>query len=96
MNKRKVFEDKVKHKLQDLEKEVDRLKDEIKNDGAKLLPEHLSKMESLHAMMDESREKFHELVDASDEAFEGLQEGMEHYWIALGNELKAYQGESRK
>lgn len=93
MSKRKAYEEQVREKLKELEAEVDRLKEQIKSTEAELLPEHHSKLETLHSLQEETKAKFNELVDASDEAWEELQDGVEKYWKALGNELKAYEGE---
>jgi|FLOH01.1.fsa_nt_gi chromosome segregation ATPase len=93
MSKRKLYEDQVREKLQQLEGEIDRLKQQIKNAETELLPERHSKIESLHSLKEETKEKFQELLAASDDAWEELQEGVEHYWKALGNELKAYDGD---
>lgn len=94
MSKRKLYEDQVREKLRELEAEVDKLKAKIENTEADLLPEHRSKMEALHSLQEETKAKFSELLEAGDEAWEGLQDGVEKYWRALGNELKAYEGDS--
>jgi len=96
MSKRKSYEDRLREKLEALEHEVDKLKTDISDMEAQLLPERHDRLEKLHALMDETKEKFHELIYASDEVFEELKEGMEHYWESLGRELKAYQGDSDK
>lgn len=95
MSRRKLYEEQVREKLRELEAEVDRLKAQIKSTEAELLPEQHSKMESLHSLQEETKAKFGELVEASDEAWEELQDGVEQYWRALGNELKAYDGDSQ-
>lgn len=94
MSKRKLYEDQVREKLKELEAEVDKLKAKIENTEAELLPEHHSKIEALHALQEETKAKFSELLESGDEAWEGLQGGVEKYWRALGNELKAYDGDS--
>ena len=94
MSKRKLYEDQVREKLKELEGEVDKLKAKIESTEAELLPEHHSKIESLHALQAETKAKFDELLEAGDEAWEELQDGVEKYWKALGNELKAYDGDS--
>jgi len=91
MSSRKEYEEKVKAKLAELEAEIDRLRDQVKNAEAELLPEHHSRIENLHALKEKAMEKFSELVEASDESWEHLQQGMEHYWESLGNELKAFE-----
>ena len=48
-------------------------------------------MDKLHELKEEAKEKFDELLEAGDEACEKLQEGVEHYWNAPGNELKAFE-----
>jgi hypothetical protein len=41
-------------------------------------------------MRSETKDKADELLQASDETFEHFQAGMEHYYTAIGKELKAY------
>lgn len=90
MSNRKEYEKKVKEKLEELEKEVDALREKISSAGAELAPEQHPKVETLHKLKEEAKEKFNELLEAGDDAWENLQEGVEHYWTALGNELKAF------
>ena len=90
MSSRKEYEQKVKQKLEDLEREIDVLRHKVKNTEAELVPEQHSRVEKLHDLKEEAKEKLSELMEASDDAWEELQEGVEHYWKSLGNELKAF------
>ncbi len=91
MSKRAEYEETVKQRFAELEAEIDRLKEQLTNAEAELLPEHHSKFEGLHDLQSKVRGKLSELLAASDEAFEELQEGMEHYYKAVGNEMMSYQ-----
>ena len=91
MSKRADYEDKVRQRFAELEAEIDGLKEKLKSAESELLPEHHSKFEGLHNLQNRIREKLSELLAASDEAFEELQEGMEHYYKAVGNEMMSYQ-----
>jgi len=96
MSKKRDYEDQVRAKLEELEREIDLLKAKVKVAEAELAPEHQEKVEKLHNMKEEAKEKFQELVEASDDAWEHLQEGVEHYWTALGNEMKAFDNYFKK
>jgi len=91
MSKRTEYEDSVRQKFAELEQEIDKLKEQLKSAEAELLPEHRAKFEGLHQIQMKAKQKLSDLLEASDEAFEGLQEGIEHYYKAVGNEMMSYQ-----
>ena len=90
MGSRQEYEQEVKKKLEDLEREIEALRGKVKSAEAELNPEHHNRVDKLHELKEEAKEKFDELLEAGDDAWEDLQEGVEHYWKALGNELKAF------
>jgi chromosome segregation ATPase len=96
MSKRREYEDQVRAKLEELEREIDLLKAKVKVAEAELAPEHHDKIDKLHELKEEAREKLHELIEAADDAWEDLQDGVEHYWSALGNEVKAFDNYFKK
>lgn len=96
MSRRKNYEAEVKAKLEDLERDIDVLRAKVKQAERELAPEHHKQVEKLARLKDEARVKLHELLQASDDAWEGLQEGVEHYWTALGNEVKAFDNYFKK
>ena len=91
MSKRTEYEDSVRQKFAELEQEIDKLQEQLKSAEAELLPEHRAKFEGLHQIQMKAKQKLSDLLEASDEAFEGLQEGIEHYYKAVGNEMMSYQ-----
>jgi peptidoglycan hydrolase CwlO-like protein len=90
MSGRKEYEQKVKQKLEDLEREIDALREKVKSTEAELTSDHHGRMEKLHELKEEVADKIDDLLEAGDDAWEEIQEGVEHYWKALGNELKAF------
>jgi len=91
MSSRKDYEAKVRAKMAELEAEVERLQLHIKQTEEELLPEHHEKMDEIKELASKARGKLAELAEASDDSWEHLQEGLEHYWKSLGNELKAFE-----
>ena len=96
MSSKREYEDQVRAKLEELEREIDLLKAKVKVAEAELAPEHHEKVNKLHDLKEEAKEKLHELVEASDDAWEHLQDGVEHYWTAIGNEMKAFDNYFKK
>ncbi len=94
MSSRKNYEEKLKFKLEQLERDIEELMAKVKDVEDDL--EHEKKVEKLRDMKDEARKRLHQLMKASDDAWEDLQEGAEHYWSALGNEVKAFENFFRK
>lgn len=91
MSKRAEYEESVKKKFAELEQEIESLKEKLKGAEAELLPEHHGTFENLHEYHTKAKEMLSELLEASDDVFEGLQEGIEHYYKAVGNEMMSYQ-----
>ncbi len=77
--------------MAELEAEVERLQLHIKQTEEELLPEHHEKMDEIKELASKARGKLAELAEASEDSWEHLQEGLEHYWKSLGNELKAFE-----
>ena len=96
MSRRREYEDQVRAKLEELEREIDLLRAKVKVAESELAPEHHDRVDKLHKLKEEAKEKLHELAEASDEAWEDFQEGVEHYWTALGNEVKAFENFFKK
>jgi uncharacterized protein (UPF0335 family) len=96
MLNRKQYEAEVQKKLHALEKEIDDLKDKLKEVEADLTPEHHDRLKELLALKDKIAHKMSELLKSSDEAWEEVQTGLEHYWKAVGNEMKSYDGFLKK
>lgn len=98
MKSRKEYEKAAKAKLDELEAEIKKLRKQATHAREDFIEEHKEKMDELHALNTKTREKFDELLDASEEVWKDTQKGLEQYWNALGNELKAYQnfGETKK
>jgi len=96
MSRRREYEDQVRARLEELEREIDLLRAKVKVAESELAPEHHDGFDRLNKLKEEAREKLHELAEASDEAWEELQDGVEHYWTALGNEVKAFDNFFKK
>jgi hypothetical protein len=91
VSKRKEYEDKVKAKLKEIESDVQHFKAKIAASESKLTEEHKLTLDRVQRKWSETKNKADELLQASDEKFEHFQTGMEHYYTAIGNELKAYE-----
>ena len=87
---RKKYEEEAREKLKELEAEVDRLREHIKEAEQALEPKHHEGMEKLIELHTQVKDVFHEMLDAGDDAFESAQSRMEQYWSSLGREIKAY------
>jgi molecular chaperone GrpE (heat shock protein) len=92
MSNRREYEQRVKARFEELEAEIEVLRKHVLDAEAELGPEHHRRVLELQQLKETAKEKMHELLDASDDAWESLQGGMEHYYTALGNELKAFDG----
>lgn len=90
MNKKKEYEARVREKLNELEAEIDALRDHVKAMEAELLPEHEEHFQRLHNLEAATKAKFQELVESSEEAYESLQDKLEDYWASLGREVRAF------
>ncbi|NKB33638.1 MAG: hypothetical protein GKR91_11125 [Pseudomonadales bacterium] len=90
MSQRKQYEVKVKQKLEDLEREIDKLKDQVEEMAEDLVSEEHENLQKLQALSKKTRGKFEELLEASDEAFETMQDNLEEYWASVGREMKAF------
>lgn len=91
MSGRREYEDRVRVRLAELEAEVDSLKQKIKQAESELAPAHHSRLEDIQALKHKVAAKLDELAEASDESWEHLKDGVEHYWAAIGQELKAFE-----
>lgn len=92
MLNRKLYETELQRKIQSLEQQIEELKDKLENVEEELAAEHHDRLEELHKLRDKIKHKTVELMKASDEVWEDVQEGLEHYWKAVGNEMKSYEG----
>ena len=90
MTSKKQYEEQVREKLQQLESEIEALRDHVKNIEHELLPEHKEHFQKLHELESATKAKFEELVESSDEAFESVRDNLEEYWSSLGREVKAF------
>lgn len=91
MSRRREYEEQVRARLLELEAEVDDLKQKIQQAEAELAPQHHSKLEDIRALQKKFVAQLEELAEASDESWEHLKDGLEHYWSALGKELKSFE-----
>lgn len=96
MKSRKEYEAAAKAKMEELEADIKKLRKQASHAREEFVAEHKEKLDELHALNAKTREKFDELLDASEDAWKETQKGLEQYWKALGNELKAYQGFTTK
>jgi len=92
MLNRKQYEAEVQKKLHSLEKEIDDLRDKLKEIEVDLTPEHHERLKELQALKVKIAHKLSELMKSGDDAWEEVQSGLEHYWQAVGNEMKSYEG----
>lgn len=90
MSKRREYEEQVRAKLAKLEAEVDAIKKDIEAAESELTSEHHSKLEKVSELSDRVGDKLEELAEAGEDSWEHLQEGIEHYYQALGNEVKSF------
>ncbi|MCG8415653.1 MAG: hypothetical protein MI746_15665 [Pseudomonadales bacterium] len=90
MSKKRDYEDKVREKLNELEAEIEALREHVKEMEAELLPEHEEHFERLHALQAVTKAKFKELVDSSEETYDTVRSKLEEYWSSLGREVKAF------
>ena len=90
MSKRREYEEMVRAKLAKLEAEVDALKKEIEATESELTAEHHSKLEKVGELSGQVRAKLQELAEAGEDSWEHLQEGIEHYYQALGKEVNSF------
>lgn len=91
MNTRKQYEQEVKARFVELEEEIDKLREKVKQSEQELFPEHRKRMDELRALRDKLKIRYHELLEAGDDAWDDVQKGVEHYWDAVGRELKAFE-----
>lgn len=98
MKSRKEYEKAARARLDELEAEIKKLRKQATHVREEFIAEHKEKMDELHELNAKAREKFDEMLDASEEVWKETQTGLEHYWQALGNEIKAYQnfGDKKK
>ena len=55
-----------------------------------ILPCSPRKLEKVSELSDRVGDKLEELAEAGEDSWEHLQEGIEHYYQALGNEVKSF------
>lgn len=91
MSKRKDVEKEMRQKLDSLEAEIERLRMQIDTVEAERAAEQHRRIQALLELKAKARSKFAEMLDASEEAWEEVQSGLEHYWSAVGNEMKSYE-----
>ena len=96
MLSRREHEREMELKLLNLEKEVEELKKELTAVELELSAEQHKMLQKMQDLKDKTNKKVHDLLNASDEAWEEMQKGLEHYWKAVGNEMKSYDRFFRK
>ncbi len=90
MSKKRDYENKVREKLNELEAEIEALREHVKEMEAELLPEQEEHFQRLHKLEAATKAKFRELVESGEEAYESVRSNLEEYWSSLGREVKAF------
>jgi phage host-nuclease inhibitor protein Gam len=80
---KETYIQKIKNQLDDLEFEIERLKDKAAHKSAEVHVEYSRQMMDLNAKKDMLHKELNELAEASDDAWEELKTGADNAWHEL-------------
>lgn len=89
MDKRDVYEKKMKEKLDQWRDRIDELKVKADQAEAEAKIEYHQQIDKLRAMQRASEEKMRKLRTAGDDAWEDLKAGMDMAWESLGEAVRS-------
>ena len=89
MNKKQIYEDKLKAQLNEWDAKIDVLKAKAEKAEASVKADYYKTMEELKKRRNSAKEKLGELQTAGDDVWEDLKDGVENAWSALGAAVKS-------
>ncbi len=89
MNKRQIYVEKYKAKLDELNAKIDVLQSKTEQAEASAKLEYHEAIEDLKVKQTHAKNKLAELRQASDDAWDDLKEGAEQAWEKLGQAIKS-------
>ena len=89
MNKKQIYEDKLKAQLNEWDAKIDVLKAKADKAGTAAKADYYETIEDLKKKRNSAKEKLGELRAATDDAWEDLKDGLESAWSALGSAVKS-------
>lgn len=89
---RKEYEDTCRTRLEEMEREVERLRAHIKEIEAEHGEdtEHHRHFQQIHGMNEDAKRTYQDLQKADDKTYDNHKSKLEQYWSSLGREIKAY------
>ena len=90
-SKRDEFIESTKKKLDDLNKEIDRLEDKAKDASGKAEKKYEEQLEDVRKKRTEMKRKLTELRNASEAQWDKLKLEAEHAWKALNNSFSYFK-----
>lgn len=88
MNKKDMFFEKMKNKLDQWSADIDKLQDKVDEMETGLKVEYQELVRDLNTMRSAARERLTELEESSSDAWTELQEGIEASWDELEQSLQ--------
>jgi len=90
-SKRNEFIGQMKDRLDELDKEIDKLKGEAGKFESKARMEYENRLHDLREKRREAKRKIDDLRSAGDEKWQQLKDETEHAWKALGNSFNYFK-----
>lgn len=88
---RNEFISRMKDRLDELDKEIDKLKGEAGKFEAQAQKEYENRLHDLREKRREAKRKIDDLRSAGDEKWQQLKDETEHAWKALGNSFNYFK-----
>ncbi|MFU8877365.1 MAG: hypothetical protein ACNA7E_04425 [Wenzhouxiangellaceae bacterium] len=88
---RNEFISRMKDRLDELDKEIDKLKGEAGKFEAKAQKEYENRLHDLREKRREAKRRIDDLQSAGDEKWQQLKDETEHAWKALGNSFNYFK-----
>ena len=85
MSTRDNYLKEVKQKLDQWNKDIDKMEDKIKEAGSDVKDDYNKKLTALKKKRDEAQEKFKEMQDTTESVWDDVKDGFENTWKAISN-----------
>lgn len=89
MNKKQIYEDKLKAQLNEWDAKIDVLKAKAEKSETAVKADYYETIEDLKKKQNSAKEKLGELQTAQDDAWEDLKDGLDSAWSALGSAVNS-------